>query len=44
MIKSGYFKKHLRVDLSSEKAERLDLSDSFIEEYIGGRGFGGKLL
>jgi len=44
MIKSGYFKKHLRVDLSSGKAELLDLEDSFLEEYVGGRGFGAKLL
>ncbi len=44
MIKSGYFRKHLRVDLSSGKAELLDLADSFLEEYIGGRGFGARLL
>ncbi len=44
MIKSGYFKKHLRVDLSSGKAERVDLADPFLEKYIGGRGFGAKLV
>ena len=43
-IKSGYFKKHLRVDLTKGIAERLDLSDAFIEKYIGGRGFGAKLV
>jgi aldehyde:ferredoxin oxidoreductase len=43
-IKSGYFKKHLRVDLTKGSVERLDLSDSFIEKYIGGRGFGAKLV
>ncbi len=43
-IKSGYFKKHLHVDLTSGSAERWDLSDLFIEKYIGGRGFGAKLV
>lgn len=42
-IKGGYFKKHLKVDLSSKKAERITLDDKFIEQYIGGRGFGAKL-
>jgi len=35
-IKSGYFKKHLHVDLTSGCCERLDLSDEFLERYIGG--------
>ncbi len=43
-IKSGYFKKHLRVDLTSGSVERVDLSDDFLERYIGGRGFGAKLV
>jgi aldehyde:ferredoxin oxidoreductase len=43
-IKSGYFKKHLHVNLTSGSAERRDLSDSFVERYIGGRGFGAKLV
>ena len=43
-IKSGYFKKHLHVDLTEGSAERLDLADAFIEKYIGGRGFGAKLV
>ena len=42
-IKSGYFKKHLHVDLTQGAAERLSLPDTFIEKYIGGRGFGAKL-
>jgi len=44
MIKSGYFKKHLTVDLTTGKAERVEISDSFLERYIGGRGFGAKLV
>jgi len=43
-IKSGYFKKQLRVDLAKGGVERLALSDAFIEKYIGGRGFGAKLV
>ncbi len=43
-IKSGYFKKHLQIDLSSGSCERITLSDEFIERYVGGRGFGAKLV
>jgi aldehyde:ferredoxin oxidoreductase len=43
-IKSGYFKKKLAVDLSAGNCSRLDLDDSFIDTYIGGRGFGAKLV
>jgi aldehyde:ferredoxin oxidoreductase len=43
-IKSGYFKKHLSVDLTKGSAEYLNLSDAFLEKYIGGRGFGAKLV
>ena len=43
-IKSGYFKSHLSVDLTAGKCERLELSNDFIEKYIGGRGFGAKLV
>jgi len=43
-IKSGYFKKGLHVDLTKGSAERWDLSDGFIGKYIGGRGFGAKLV
>ena len=43
-IKSGYHKTHLQVDLDSGNSERTPLSDRFIEQYIGGRGFGAKLV
>ncbi|MFW5693451.1 MAG: aldehyde ferredoxin oxidoreductase family protein, partial [Thermoguttaceae bacterium] len=43
-IKSGYFKKHLKVDLSAGTIETSALADPFLEEYIGGRGFGAKLV
>jgi len=43
-IRSGYFKKHAHVDLSKGTAERRDLSDIFLEKYIGGRGFGAKMV
>jgi len=43
-IKSGYFKTRLHVDLSSGRCERQKLSDEFLEQYIGGRGFGAKLV
>lgn len=43
-IKSGYFKKHLHVNLSNGITELYDLSNTFIEKYIGGRGFAAKLV
>ncbi|MFO7996344.1 MAG: aldehyde ferredoxin oxidoreductase family protein [Dehalococcoidia bacterium] len=43
-IKSGYFKQHLHIDLTRGTAERRTIADAFIEEYIGGRGFGAKLV
>jgi aldehyde:ferredoxin oxidoreductase len=43
-VKDGYFKKHLFVDLTNSSMERRDLTDAFIEKYIGGRGFGAKLV
>jgi len=43
-IRSGYFKKRLHVDLTSARAEYYFLDDSFIEQYVGGRGFGAKLV
>jgi len=43
-IKSGYFKKHLSVDLTKCSVEYLNLSDVFLEKYIGGRGFGARLV
>ena len=41
---SGYFKKHLRVDLSKGQTEIQELSDDFLRQYVGGRGFGAKLV
>jgi aldehyde:ferredoxin oxidoreductase len=43
-LKSGYFKKHLCVDLTEGTIAYLDISDTFLESYIGGRGFGAKLV
>jgi aldehyde:ferredoxin oxidoreductase len=43
-IKSGYFKQHLHVDLTKGTAERRTTADAFLERYIGGRGFGAKLV
>ncbi|MCX5758641.1 MAG: aldehyde ferredoxin oxidoreductase family protein, partial [Candidatus Hydrogenedentes bacterium] len=43
-IKGGYFRKGLHVDLTAGKSERRDLSEDFIERYVGGRGFGAKLV
>lgn len=42
--RGGYFKKHLQVDLTQGTAESVQLSDAFIKKYIGGRGFGAKLV
>ncbi|NUQ66481.1 MAG: aldehyde ferredoxin oxidoreductase family protein [Pirellulales bacterium] len=43
-IKSGYFRKRLHVDLGSATCRRTPLSEDFLEQYIGGRGFGAKLV
>jgi len=43
-IKSGYFKKYLHVDLTAGSCQRRPLADEFLEQYIGGRGFGAKLV
>jgi len=43
-IRSGYFKKRLHVDLSEGRGRRLPIGEQFIERYIGGRGFGAKLV
>jgi len=43
-IKSGYYKKGLHVDLTAGTAGRWDIADEFLEKYIGGRGFGAKLV
>jgi len=43
-VKSGYFKKHLRVDLTAGASAQEELADGFIDRYIGGRGFCAKLV
>ncbi len=43
-IKSGYFRKHLAVDLSAGAAEHRELDEAFLTRYVGGRGFGAKLV
>ncbi len=43
-IKSGYFKRYVRVNLTAESCDSLDLSDDFITTFVGGRGFGAKLV
>ena len=43
-IQSGYFKKYLNVDLTAGRCERTALSDEFVERYVGGRGFGARLV
>ena len=43
-IRGGYSKKILEIDLSSKTTRIRKLSDRFILKYIGGRGFGAKLV
>jgi aldehyde:ferredoxin oxidoreductase len=43
-VKSGYFKKGLHVDLTGGISDSWVIPDSFLEKYIGGRGFGAKLV
>jgi aldehyde:ferredoxin oxidoreductase len=43
-LKSGYFRSRLHVDLSAGTAERIPLADGFLERFIGGRGFGAKIV
>ncbi len=43
-LRSGYFKKSLQVDLSTGEFRVRKLSDEFLARYVGGRGFGAKLL
>lgn len=40
----GYNGKYIRVDLTKEEVKVLDLPDDFIENYLGGNGFGTKIL
>ena len=41
---SGYFRKVLVVDLTRGEAHAVPIDDDFIGNYIGGRGFGVKIL
>ena len=43
-IKGGYFWKILWVDLDQEEAKPLEFDEAFAAKYIGGRGFGAKLV
>ena len=43
-VKSGYFRSRLHVDLTTGKAESIPLADGFLERFIGGRGFGAKIV
>jgi aldehyde:ferredoxin oxidoreductase len=43
-IKGGYFWKILQVDLDKEASKVLEFDESFASRYIGGRGFGAKLV
>ncbi len=43
-IKGGYFRKYLHCDLTAGTCERLPLSDEIIAQYVGGRGFGAKMV
>ena len=42
--KGGYFRKYLHCDLTAGTCERKPLSDEIIAKYVGGRGFGAKLV
>ena len=43
-LKGGYFKKLLSIDLDKGSATVVNLSDEFCLKYVGGRGFGIKLV
>lgn len=43
-IKGGYFWKILWVDLDRNEAKPLEFDEAFAAKYIGGRGFGAKLV
>ncbi|HOZ45693.1 MAG TPA: aldehyde ferredoxin oxidoreductase family protein [Candidatus Hydrogenedentes bacterium] len=43
-VKGGYFRKRLHVNLSSGTTRVIELDEDFLERYIGGRGFGAKLV
>ncbi len=44
MMDGGYMEKILRVDLTNGKIEVENLKESFAEKFLGGRGFGAKIL
>jgi len=44
MFKGGYFNRILHIDLTEAASSVIEISDEFCERYIGGRGFGAKLL
>jgi aldehyde:ferredoxin oxidoreductase len=41
---NGYAGKFLEIDLSNKKVEEITFSDKILQEYIGGRGLGVKIL
>jgi len=43
-VRGGYFHKLLKINLSTKEWEGKTLSDEFVLKYIGGRGFGAKLV
>ncbi|MCK5862310.1 MAG: aldehyde ferredoxin oxidoreductase, partial [Candidatus Hydrogenedentes bacterium] len=43
-VKDGYFRKYLHCDLSAGTCDRVPLSDKIIDQYVGGRGFGAKMV
>ena len=40
----GYHGNYLRIDVSSDRAERVPLSDTVLRQYLGGSGLGARLL
>ena len=44
IFKGGYFRQYLHCDLSAGSSQRIPLSDEIIDQYVGGRGFGAKMV
>jgi len=44
MVKGGYTKRLIRVDLANNKAEIRNLEDGLLEKFMGGVGIGTKIL
>ncbi len=44
MVKGGYNGKVLRVDLTSETIQAQPLDETLVEKFVGGRGYGVKIL